>query len=123
MLGDRLLASVFTKAMQDHIIITFAAMNKALPLNLVPFAYWAIRKDSPVLEMLADMHVSFYVRKEPQTVDDLADEIEAERLGSSLQFPPQDHAQVSAKEWRGCLSESVRVWVYWTRGYRWQAVS
>lgn len=56
-LGDRLLALAFTKAMQEHTVKMYATINKAVPFNVVAYAYQNLRNDSPILELLPDLHV------------------------------------------------------------------
>ncbi|KAF3034198.1 hypothetical protein E8E11_002033 [Didymella keratinophila] len=64
-LGNRLLAPGFTEAVQVHIIESHTSRKKVAPFNVIKYAYRSLRDDSPILEMLADLHVAFYAEKPP----------------------------------------------------------
>lgn len=62
-LGDRLLAPAFTKAMQRHFVERYATHIRAPAFTVVTCAYSNLPEDSPILEMLADMHTLFYIER------------------------------------------------------------
>lgn len=75
-LGDRLSAPAFKEAAQKQFIDKYTANRKVPPISIIISAFGSLPAQSPILEMLADLHVLFYVEKAAAGCDEAKIEID-----------------------------------------------